>query len=93
MTKTNIFVIVAVTRNRWKSGLFHQRDNRIRERDFINFYHLFKFQGFFISYSQKSFKMFVFAETALLLMISTAAFASKTLNSVSDFVAYHIICV
>lgn len=46
-----------------------------------------------MSYPQKSFKMFVFAETALLLMISTAAFASKTLNSATDFVTYHIICV
>ena len=29
--------------------------------------------------------MFVFAETALLLLISTTAFASKTLNSATDF--------
>lgn len=91
--KTNIFVIVVVTKNRWKSILFHPRDNRIRERDFINFYDLFKFWRYFMSYPQKSFKMFVFAETALLLMISTAAFASKTLNSATDFVTYHIICV
>lgn len=37
--------------------------------------------------------MFVSAEAALLLLISTAAFASKTLNRATDFVTYHIICV